>query len=174
MLKKIGEYVTPAPGFTIIATANTKGQGSETGKFVGTNVLNEAFIDRFAETMDQEYPVEKVETRIIRNAMRRCGAEDDAFVANLVTWANAIRRTYAEGACDEVISTRRLVYVAEAFGIYGDRIKAIESVVRRFTAETRESMLSLYQKVDSTINGTGDKPAELVESVEIADGTVPF
>jgi MoxR-like ATPase len=174
MLKKIGEYVIPAPGFTIIATANTKGQGSETGKFVGTNVLNEAFIDRFAETMDQEYPVEKVETRIIRNAMRRCGADDDAFVANLVTWANAIRRTYAEGACDEVISTRRLVYVAEAFGIYGDRIKAIESVVRRFTAETRESMLSLYQKVDSTINGTGDKPAELVESVEIADGTVPF
>lgn len=172
-LKKIGEQIVPAPGFTIVATANTKGQGNESGKFVGTNVLNEAFLDRFAITMDQEYPAEKVETRILRNVMARAGAEDEGFVANLVTWANAIRRTYSEGACDEIISTRRLVYIAEAFNIFRDRSKAIEMVVRRFNAETRESMLSLYSKVDSTIGGD-KKCGKLVEQVEIEDGKVPF
>jgi MoxR-like ATPase len=171
-LKKIGEQIVPAPGFTI-ATANTKGQGNESGKFVGTNVLNEAFLDRFAITMDQEYPAEKVETRILRNVMARAGAEDEQFVTNLVTWANAIRRTYSEGACDEIISTRRLVYIAEAFNIFRDRSKAIEMVVRRFNAETRESMLSLYSKVDSTIGGD-KKCGKLVEQVEIEDGKVPF
>lgn len=174
-LKKIGEQIVPMPGFTVVATANTKGQGNESGKFVGTNVLNEAFLDRFAITMDQEYPSEKIETRILRNVMRQHQVEDDQFVANLVTWANAIRRTYSEGACDEIISTRRLVYVAEAFGIFRDRMKAIEMVVRRFNAETRESMISLYTKVDSTINGgDGAKVGKLVESIEIDDATVPF
>jgi len=172
-LKKIGEQVNPAEGFTIVATANTKGQGNDNGKFVGTNVLNEAFLDRFACTMDQEYPAEKVETKIIKSVMARYNAEDDQFVANLVTWANAIRRTFDEGACDEVISTRRLVYIAEAYGIFRDRRKAVEMTVRRFNAETRESMLSLYEKVDSTING-GEKPSIIVDSIEIADGTVPF
>lgn len=173
-LKKIGEQIVPAPGFTIVATANTKGQGNESGKFVGTNVLNEAFLDRFAITMDQEYPAEKVETRILRNVMARAGAEDEQFVTNLVTWANAIRRTYSEGACDEIISTRRLVYIAEAFNIFRDRSKAIEMVVRRFNAETRESMLSLYSKVDSTIGGGDKKCGKLVEQVEIEDGKIPF
>lgn len=173
-LKKIGEQIVPVPGFTVIATANTKGQGNDTGKFVGTNVLNEAFLDRFAITMDQEYPTEKVETRIIKNVMQQCGVEDDQYVANLVTWANAIRRTFAEGACDEIISTRRLVYVAEAFGTFKDRIKAIEMVVRRFNAETRESMLSLYSKVDSTIGGGTDRSGKVIESIEIEDGKIPF
>lgn len=172
-LKKIGEQVDPVEGFTVIATANTKGQGNESGKFIGTNVLNEAFLDRFAVTLDQEYPAEKIESRIIKGVMTRYGAEDDAFVTNLVTWANAIRKTYDEGACDEVISTRRLVYVAEAFGIFRDRRKAVEMVVRRFNAETRESMLSLYEKVDSTINSK-DKPSVVVDSIDIPDGTVPF
>lgn len=172
-LKKIGEQIVPAPGFTIVATANTKGQGNESGKFVGTNVLNEAFLDRFAITMDQEYPAEKVETRILRNVMGRAGAEDEQFVTNLVTWANAIRRTYSEGACDEIISTRRLVYIAEAFNIFRDRTKSIEMVVRRFNAETRESMLSLYSKVDSTIGGD-KKCGKLVEQVEVEDGKIPF
>jgi len=172
-LKKIGEQINPAEGFTIVATANTKGQGNDNGKFVGTNVLNEAFLDRFSCTMDQEYPAEKVETRIIKSVMQRYNAEDDAFIANLVTWANAIRRTFDEGACDEVISTRRLVYIAEAYGIFRDRRKAVEMTVRRFNAETRESMLSLYEKVDSTING-GDKPAVVVDTIQVADNTVPF
>lgn len=172
-LKKIGEHVRHAPGFMVFATANTKGQGSETGKFVGTNVLNEAFLDRFGFTMDQEYPSEKVETRIINNVMSQCGVSDDQFVANLVTWANAIRKTYAEGACDEIISTRRLVNIAEAFGIFRDRRKAIEMAVRRFNAESRESMLSLYEKVDSTLNGSDTTVAKVVE-VEIDPLVVPF
>ena len=172
-LKKIGEQVNPAPGFCVFATANTKGQGSESGKFVGTNVLNEAFLDRFGFTMDQEYPAEKVETRIVNEQMQRYGAEDEAFVTNLVTWANAIRKTYAEGACDEVISTRRLLHIAESYGIFKDRRKAIEMAIRRFNAEARESMMSLYEKVDSTLNG-GVDAAPVVASVEIADGTIPL
>jgi MoxR-like ATPase len=173
-LKKIGEQVNHAPGFMVFATANTKGQGSESGKFVGTNVLNEAFLDRFGFTMDQEYPSEKVETRIINNVMSQCGASDDQFVQNLVTWANAIRKTYAEGACDEIISTRRLVHIAEAFGIFGDRRKAIEMSIARFNAESRESMMSLYEKVDSTLNGGDGQAAAKVDSVEIADNTCPL
>jgi MoxR-like ATPase len=173
-IKKIGEWVHPAPGFTVIATANTKGQGDGNGKFVGTNVLNEAFLDRFAVTMDQDYPTEAIETRILNGVLERQGAADERFVTNLVTWANAIRKTFDEGAIDEVISTRRLVYIAETFAIFGDRQKAIEMVVRRFNPETRLSMLSLYAKVDETISGGGKVDAPVVDTVEVPDGTSPF
>lgn len=170
-LKLINEWVTPSPGFCVVATANTKGQGSETGKFVGTNVLNEAFLDRFAETLEQEYPPEKVESKILRGVFERYNIEDDAFVDNMVAWAGAIRKTYKEGAIDEVISTRRLIQAAEAFVIHRDREKAISKVLARFNAETREAMVSLYQKMDATINGA---VAREVDSITIDPNTVPF
>jgi MoxR-like ATPase len=171
-LKLVNEWVHPAPGFTIVATANTKGQGSESGKFVGTNVLNEAFIDRFAATLEQDYPPEKIERKIIKSILDRHKASDDAFIDNLIAWANAIRKTYNEGAIDEIISTRRLVYIAEAYTIWRDRGKAIDLTLARFNADTREAMTSLYQKMDATIHGT-TRP-EKIESVTVPDDEVPF
>lgn len=170
-LKQINEFIAPAPGFMVVATANTKGQGSESGKFVGTRVLNEAMLDRYALTFEQEYPAEKVETKILKNVLGGFGIEDEAFVSNLVAWAGAIRKTYAEGAIDEVISTRRMLHIANAYGIFKDRAKAVSKVLSRFNAETREAMLALYEKMDATVNG---KRPESVASVTIPDDAVPF
>ena len=144
LLKKINQYVRPAPGFTIVATANTKGQGSETGKFVGTNILNEAFLERFPITFEQEYPSAATETKILLNA----GA-DVQFADNLVKWAGVIRKTFFDGGVDEVITTRRLVHIVQAYQIFGDRLDAITKCVNRFDDDTKQSFLELYSKVDA-------------------------
>ena len=143
-LKKIGKYVQPKEGFNVIATANTKGKGSDDGRFVGTNVLNEAFLERFPVTFEQDYPVASVETKILLNA----GADQD-FADNLVKWAGVIRKTFFDGGVDEVITTRRLVHIVQAFSIFGNRLSAIKACVNRFDDDTKQSFLDLYTKVDA-------------------------
>ena len=143
-LKKIGKYVRPALGFNVIATANTKGKGSDDGRFIGTNVLNEAFLERFPVTFEQEYPTAATETKILINA----GCDAD-FADNLIKWAGVIRKTFFDGGVDEVITTRRLVHIVQAHQIFGDRLKAITNCVSRFDEDTKQSFLDLYTKVDA-------------------------
>ena len=150
-LKKTGKYVNPAPGFTVVATANTKGKGSDDGRFIGTNVLNEAFLERFALTFEQEYPTPAVEAKILS---KMC--DDDEFVTRLVDWADIIRKTFNDGGIDEIISTRRLVHIINAYKIFGKRMKAIQSCVNRFDDETKESFLSLYEKIDDKVEESDD------------------
>ena len=151
-LKKVGKYVKPAPGFTVIATANTKGKGSDDGRFVGTNVLNEAFLERFPLTFEQEYPNVNYEKKILNNYCTELNCCDDEYTENLVTWAEIIRKTFAEGGVDEVISTRRLVHVIRAFAIFKDRMKALKVCLNRFDDETKESFLELYTKIDAKVD----------------------
>tara|TARA_B100000287_G_scaffold338353_1_gene324349 strand:- start:174 stop:1241 length:1068 start_codon:yes stop_codon:yes gene_type:complete len=143
-LKKIGRYVNPSNGFTVIATANTKGKGSEDGRFVGTNILNEAFLERFPVTFEQDYPSATIETKILLNA--GC---DQEFADNLVKWAGIIRKTFFDGGVDEVITTRRLVHIVQAYDIFGNRLDAITKCVNRFDDDTKQSFLDLYTKVDA-------------------------
>ena len=143
-LKKIGKYVRPSSGFNVIATANTKGKGSEDGRFVGTNILNEAFLERFPVTFEQEYPTSTIETKILLNA----GCEKE-FTDNLIKWAGIIRKTFFDGGVDEVITTRRLVHIVQAFDIFGNRLDAITKCVNRFDDDTKQSFLDLYTKVDA-------------------------
>ena len=143
-LKKIGKYVNPSNGFTVIATANTKGKGSEDGRFVGTNILNEAFLERFPVTFEQDYPSATIETKILLNA--GC---DQEFADNLVKWAGIIRKTFFDGGVDEVITTRRLVHIVQAFDIFGNRLDSITKCVNRFDDDTKQSFLDLYTKVDA-------------------------
>jgi cobaltochelatase CobS len=143
-LKKIGKYVTPKEGFNVIATANTKGKGSDDGRFVGTNILNEAFLERFPITFEQDYPSATVETKILLNV--GC---DPVFAENLVKWAGVIRKTFFDGGVDEVITTRRLVHIVQAYDIFGDRLDAITKCVNRFDDDTKQSFLDLYTKVDA-------------------------
>ena len=150
-LKKIGKYVRRAPGFNVIATANTKGKGSDDGRFIGTNVLNEAFLERFALTFEQEYPTPKTEQRILEKVASNLGVLDEAFCANLANWSDIIRKTFKDGGIDEVISTRRLVHVIRAFAIWQDRMKAIKVCVNRFDDETKQSFIELYDKIDAEV-----------------------
>ena len=143
-LKKIGKYVKPAKGFNVIATANTKGKGSDDGRFVGTNILNEAFLERFPVTFEQDYPAATVETKILQNV----GCDDD-FAENLVKWAGVIRKTFFDGGVDEVITTRRLVHIVQAYQIFGDRLDAITKCINRFDDDTKQSFLDLYTMVDA-------------------------
>ena len=145
-LKKINQWVTPADGFNVVATANTKGKGSESGQFIGTNILNEAFLERFAITLEQSYTTPNTEKKIVIGAMGESVDED--FALKLVNWADIIRKTYEDGGIDEIISTRRLVHIAKAFAIFDDRMKAIEMCVSRFDQEIKETFLDLYTKVD--------------------------
>ena len=149
MLKKKGELITPAPGFTVFATANTKGKGSDDGRYMFTNVLNEAFLERFRTTMEQEFPPVKTERKIIQKELTSVGRADDDFAEKLVTWADVIRKTFIDGGCDEVISTRRLVHIVETYGIFGDKLKAITLCLNRFDDDTKGSFLDLYTKVDA-------------------------
>ena len=143
-LKKIGKYVRPAAGFNVIATANTKGKGSDDGRFVGTNVLNEAFLERFPVTFEQEYPTPVVETKIL--IANGC---DKEFTELLVKWAGIIRKTFYDGGVDEVVTTRRLVHIAKAFAIFGNRLTAVTNCISRFDEDTKQSFLDLYTKVDA-------------------------
>ena len=151
-LKKIGKYVKKAPGFNVIATANTKGKGSDDGRFIGTNVLNEAFLERFALTFEQEYPTPKTEQRILEKIAANLGVLDEKFCANLANWSDIIRRTFKDGGIDEVISTRRLVHIVRAFAIWQDRLKAIKVCVNRFDDETKQSFIELYDKIDAEVD----------------------
>ena len=148
-LKKIGKYVKPTKGFNVFATANTKGKGSEDGRFIGTNVLNEAFLERFPVTFEQMYPTPATEQKILEGISLDLGVEDRDFCKRLVDWADIIRKTFYDGGIDEIISTRRLVHIIRAFSIFKDKAKAIQVCVSRFDDETKQSFLELYDKVDA-------------------------
>ena len=151
-LKKINRMVTPAAGFTVVATANTKGKGSEDGRFVFTNILNEAFLERFPITMEVNYPSAQTEKKIVNKVLDSLGVSDSDFAEKLVNWANAIRKTFYDGGIDEVIATRRLVHISNAFAIFGDRMKSIEMCVNRFDEDTKTSFLDLYSKIDAGVD----------------------
>ena len=151
-VKKINKFVKPKLGFNVIATANTKGQGSDDGKFIGTNVLNEAFLERFPVTFEQEYPAAKTEQKIVATKLKSAGKADEKFATNLVTWADVIRKTYKDGGVDEIISTRRLVHIAEAYSIFKSKMKAIEVCTNRFDNDTKTSFVDLYTKVDAGVS----------------------
>jgi len=163
LVKKTGEYIFPAPGFTIIATANTKGQGNEDGKFIGTQIMNEAMLERFAVTVEQTYPNVAVEKTILQKEMALSGEVDGEFVQKLTDWADVIRRTYMDGAIEEVISTRRLVHIVRAFRMFNDKMKSIAMCLNRFDNETRDSFLDLYTKVDeNALEGEGNIVDEML------------
>ena len=166
-VKKINKFVKPAEGFNVIATANTKGQGSEDGKFIGTNVLNEAFLERFPITFEQKYPSVKIEEKILIKTLERSGKKDKDFCKKLVTWADVIRKTFFDGGVDEIISTRRLVHIVQAFTIFKDKIKAIEVCTNRFDEDTKNSFVELYSKVDG--GATAETIAEDQRKQEVAD-----
>jgi len=175
-LKKIGKYVKPAAGFNVIATANTKGKGSDDGRFIGTNVLNEAFLERFPVTFEQAYPTVKVETAILKKVAESLNAYDAEFVERLVAWAEIIRKTFYDGGVDEIVSTRRLVHIVRAFSIFGKRKKAIEVCVARFDDETKQSFLELYAKIDANLNPDDDdneSPEDMVRR-HAREATVTF
>ena len=151
-VKKINKFVKPALGFTVVATANTKGKGSEDGQFIGTNVLNEAFLERFPITFEQKYPSVKIETKIISKMLETESVKDDEYASNLVNWADIIRKTYTEGGVDEIISTRRLVHIAKAYSIFRNKLKAVEVCTNRFDDDTKQSFIDLYTKIDSGVN----------------------
>ena len=150
-LKKINQYVVPEAGFNIIATANTKGKGSDDGRFIGTNVLNEAFLERFPITFEQPYPSMATEKKILMNLMNSYEVIDEEFVDKLITWADTIRKTFYEGAVDEIITTRRLVHIIQSFAIFKNRKKAINVCINRFDDDTKNSFLDLYKTVDASI-----------------------
>lgn len=168
-IKKTGAVIQPAFGFNIIATANTKGRGSDDGRFTGARILDEAFLERFVATMDQPYPTTAVEKKIILNAMEAYGNLDGEFADNLVTWAEIIRKTYEDGGVDDLISTRRLVHIARTYGIFADRKRSIELCISRFDEDTRVAFLDLYTKVDSKAI-----TPQVQESPATTDQQVPF
>lgn len=169
LLKKKNELVAPAEGFTIVATANTKGKGSEDGRYMFTNVLNEAFLERFLNTYEQEYPPVAVERKIIKKELTAFGREDDEFAEQLVSWADVIRKTFAEGGVDEIISTRRLVHICKTYAIHGDRMKSVGLCLNRFDSDTKASFLDLYVKL------TAPAPvAEPQPNIHTKDDEIPF
>ena len=164
-LKKIGKWVKPAAGFNVIATANTKGKGSDDGRFIGTNVLNEAFLERFPVTFEQEYPTPKTEQKILEGIAASLGVNDTDFCKRLTDWADIIRKTFYDGGIEEIISTRRLVHIIRAYSIFGDKAKAIQVCVNRFDDETKQSFIELYDKVDADFQ----LPVEPVQEGSVGD-----
>ena len=178
-LKKINEWVKCSPGFNIVATANTKGKGDDSGNFIGTGVLNEAFLERFPITVEQEYPSNAVEKKILEKVFDKLGLDDSVFIDKLVNWADIIRKTYVEGAIDELITTRRLVHISNAYKIFNmDRMKAISMCVNRFDDETKSAMVDLYTKVDAeataTPEATDSFATELADDPAALSGEVPW
>jgi len=165
-LKKINKWITPKDGFNVMATANTKGKGSEDGRFIGTNILNEAFVGRFAITVEQPYPTAAVEKKIVVGSMKKYGEVDEEFATNLVTWAEVIRKTFYDGGVDEIISTRRLDHIVKAFTIFKDKMTAIEMCVARFDEDTKESFIDLYTKVDAGVLSSEENEEKNEEGVE--------
>ena len=173
-LKKINEFVDCAPGFNIVATANTKGKGDDTGNFIGAGVLNEAFLERFPITVEQEYPTNAVEKKILGKVFDKLNISDDEFIDKLVSWADIIRKTYLEGAIDQLVTTRRLVHISNAYSIFNmDRMKAISMCVNRFDDETKTAMTDLYTKVDAEA-AVSTTPTTEVETEKGDDNECPF
>ena len=173
-IKKINRYIKPAKGFTVIATANTKGRGSDDGKFIGTNILNEAFLERFPITMEQPYPALSVEKKIVLGSMAKYGVVDEDFADKLVTWAEVIRKTYFEGAVDELISTRRLDHIVKAYTIFKDKLKSIEMCTNRFDEDTKTSFVDLYAKVDAGVDLDEESDSEEDEEKEESTEDMPY
>jgi len=165
-LKKIGKYIQPANGFNVIATANTKGKGSDDGRFIGTNVLNEAFLERFPVTFEQSYPSPSVEQKILEGVSLDLGVEDRDFCKRLVDWGDIIRKTFYDGGVDEIISTRRLVHIIRAYSIFDNKAKAIEVCVNRFDDETKQSFMELYDKIDADFQMPSEENNENLEYKE--------
>lgn len=165
-LKKIGKMVRPARGFNVIATANTKGKGSDDGRFIGTNVLNEAFLERFCATFEQSYPTPASEKKLLLLHAASCGVHDEHFVNHLCDWGDVIRKTFYDGGIDEIISTRRLVHIIRAYSIFGNKTKAIQVCLNRFDDETKQAFIELYDKFDAEFeleNEGGEKPVDEVK-----------
>ena len=156
-LKKIGRFIKPARGFNVFATANTKGKGSDDGRFIGTNVLNEAFLERFPVTFEQDYPSPSIESKILGGVASRLGVTDTEFCKRLVDWGDIIRKTFYDGGVEEIISTRRLVHIVSAYSIFNDKAKAISVCVNRFDDETKQAFLELYDKVDADFELTKEE-----------------
>ncbi len=173
-LKKVNKWVTPKNGFNVMATANTKGKGSEDGRFIGTNILNEAFLERFAVTIEQPYASNTVEKKIVLGSMKKYGNVDEKFATNLVQWSEVIRKTFYDGGIDEVISTRRLDHIVKAFAIFKDKMKSIELCVARFDEDTKVSFLDLYTKIDSGIDPLAENKEEEEVKKEIVDDENDF
>ena len=173
-LKKIGRFVKPSVGFNVIATANTKGKGSDDGRFIGTNVLNEAFLERFPVTLEQSYPAPAVEQKILEGVALDLGVEDRDFCKRLVDWADIIRKTFYDGGIEEIISTRRLVHIIRAYSIFQDKAKAIQVCVNRFDDETKQSFLELYDKVDADFQMPSSGPELTIEGGHPVDLNSPF
>jgi len=176
-LKKVNRFVSPSTGFNVLATANTKGKGSEDGRFIGTNILNEAFLERFPITVEQEYPSVSIEKKILDKVFMSLDIEAGDFAEKLVTWADIIRKTFYEGGIDEIIATRRLVHIVNAYAIFGDRKKSIEMCINRFDEDTKTSFLDLYSKCDSEVVLGEEVVTETVEETsteESEDNLNPF
>jgi hypothetical protein len=171
-LKKIGKFVKPTAGFTVVATANTKGKGSDDGRFIGTNVLNEAFLERFPVTFEQSYPAPATEQKILEGVALDLGVEDRDFCKRLVDWADIIRKTFYDGGIEEIISTRRLVHIIRAYSIFQDKAKAIQVCVNRFDDETKQSFLELYDKVDADFQMPSTEVSN--EVLTVLDEPCPF
>jgi hypothetical protein len=164
--------ITPTEGFTVFATANTKGKGSDDGRYMFTNVLNEAFLERFPNTYEQQWPPTNIEKKIIKKELVSVGRDDEDFADKLVMWADTIRKTFLDGGCDEVISTRRLVHIVSTFGIHGDKIKSINLCLNRFDDDTKASFVDLYTKIDAGINP--DAPPVVAPQEATTSEEIPF
>ena len=173
LIKKEGRVVRPKSGFTVMATANTKGKGSEDGRFIGTNILNEAFLERFPITLEQEYPSMSVEKKIVTKLMTNLGCLDEEYAGKLVDWADLIRKTFYDGGVDEIIATRRLVHIIHAFSIFKDRMKAIAMCVARFDDQTKETFMDLYSKLDEKVSMPSEE-TEVSESTETEEKEEDF
>ena len=182
LIKKTGEWITPKQGFTIVATANTKGKGDNDGRFIGTNVLNEAFLDRFDWTMEQDYATRKTEKRILIKKMEKFGHVDNDFAEHLTSWAEITRKAFTEGAIDEIITTRRLENICKAFSIFKDRATSIDLALARFDDETQQAFRNLYDKVDESMatdeegeeNPSDPFDPTSVQDDQVLDLNVPF
>ena len=173
--KKTGEMVHPVPGFNVVATANTKGKGSDDGRFVGTQFLNEAFLERFSITMEQEYPTKKVESNILFGEFKETMNDPQTeFVGYLTDWAETIRKTFDDGGANETMSTRRLLHIARAYVMFKDRLKAIKLCVARFDTDTRDSWLDLYTKIDPTTSKKKSDASATEAKVETAEDAIAF
>jgi len=166
LVKKTGEVITPLDGFNVIATANTKGKGSDDGRFISATIIDEAFLERFTITLEQPYPTSAVERKIVVKHMEKFECVDDEFADALVVWSEAIRKTFEDGGVDEVISTRRLCHIVQSFSIFKDKTKAIELCVSRFDSDTKEAFLDLYSKVDISADTSGDASCIATSSLD--------
>jgi MoxR-like ATPase len=166
LVKKTGEVITPLDGFNVIATANTKGKGSDDGRFISATIIDEAFLERFTITLEQPYPTSAVERKIVVKHMEKFECVDDEFADALVVWSEAIRKTFEDGGVDEVISTRRLCHIVQSFSIFKDKTKAIELCVSRFDSDTKEAFLDLYSKVDTSADTSGDASSIVTSSID--------